>query len=578
MLAFSAVILALVYLYRVEYNPHGLNDFKDHHSAYDDHAIYVDFSAPRLVFIASWSSTLAPLLVSSALFLASFPTAKSILATEQARKETSLPTPFQVSLILRMLLAGGVMTLWEWLYYLIGWKKKRQAQGHTLKAVAAVLITATFLRYIVLSRGACQTLLTPVYSLLVFLADTWLHVTTSSTQFTQISPLPDPPQYSFGLTHNCTTGPSYYCYLRPAATNVFLIDSQASFAVLGNISSTMTVITLGDFTYLGVPDSPSLISTDYRAYTYALRTQCAPITGKCSMFSLDGANTPFYCTKDFQGDVTSIQPWQMTYVADSTFEQNVTYSNNITNPFYFGWAALINSAGDAGPLDYSENPEIVHPIHGGTAFVLGCNTTVYDVSYDSVDGKIARFVVQMSNASLANFVQKPISATSVADPYLQQNAVTASFSNSVQELADKMALSYSKAALSIAAQSFKQAPTEYAQQRTSLLVARVSVAPLFALVGANLLFVVAGIVLLVIALIFRTTEVREAQARLSITGVVAHAFENRHSSQLVKEVEELFEENEGRSSVRVGIERARAGGYVYRVFGDGELVRLQTVT
>lgn len=64
----------------------------------------------------------------------------------------------------------------------------------------------------------------------------------------------------------------------------------------------------------------------------------------------------------------------MVYFTDAArTKPNNIYTNSAQNPYYFGWAALLDFIG-GGTLAY--DGEIVSPLHGGTAFVLFCNTTV----------------------------------------------------------------------------------------------------------------------------------------------------------------------------------------------------------
>ena len=109
--------------------------------------VYVNFSATRLIFIASWSSTAAPLLIGSALVLSSYSAAQTIFRNTQPNNTASLPTPHQLSLVLDMLSCGGVGAIWNWLKYLTGWKKTRYSQGKILVNISAVLVVMTILRY-----------------------------------------------------------------------------------------------------------------------------------------------------------------------------------------------------------------------------------------------------------------------------------------------------------------------------------------------------------------------------------------------------------------------------------------------
>jgi hypothetical protein len=49
----------------------------------------------------------------------------------------------------------------------------------------------------------------------------------------------------------------------------------------------------------------------------------------------------------------------------------------------------------------SHDPDIVEAEHGGFAFVHFCNSTLYDVEYDSTNETITRSVGTLSNASVS---------------------------------------------------------------------------------------------------------------------------------------------------------------------------------
>lgn len=258
----------------------------------------------------------------------------------------------------------------------------------------------------------------------------------------------------------------------------------------------------------------------------------------------------------------------MVYLTDGTMTDNETFSG-IHNPYYFGVAAAVNQqTGTAnGTLNYT-SPEIVQPMHGGIGFVLNCSSTLYDIEYDSVNGTVTRFVKTPSNDSVANIWQQPVDAAGglLVEMNLIQAATLGAYSTSTQELADKVALAYSRSALAIGAQVLESRPALAAQQREEFLVAKVHAAPLFTLIGANLLFVVLGVVLTAVALINSGGEVREVQARLSLKGLVADRFASTVETKGIGHMDDKFEEIGGRGSKRVGIDYAEGSGYSYRVW------------
>jgi hypothetical protein len=197
-----------------------------------------------------------------------------------------------------------------------------------------------------------------------------------------------------------------------------------------------------------------------------------------------------------------------------------------------------------------------------------CTTTLYDIEYDSVNGTVTRFVATASNDSVANAWEGPIEYIS-GDPgasTLKQAAALAIFSTTAQELVDKIALAYSRTALTLGAQVVIRTPVLAVQERQSFLVSRVLAAPLFTLVAANLLFVLFGVVLTGVALKTSGGDVREVQVRLSIIGLVADRFEGQRSRDGVEKMDDYFEEKEGNDSMRVAIDKSDGGGFAYKVW------------
>ena len=221
----------------------------------------------------------------------------------------------------------------------------------------------------------------------------------------------------------------------------------------------------------------------------------------------------------------------------------------------------MNKATDTLPLN---SPEIVGPIHGGMAYVLECNSTVYDVEYDSVNGTITRFDTSKSHDSVANIFKGALGATTVGTDYLKQSASVAVFSESMQELCHKFAMSFNRASLSVGALTLQPNDAIVAQERSIKLVTRIPKAPLYTLVLANMLFVALGIALAVLAIARSGGEVREIQARMSIEGLVVAIFEGRRAKERVESIDDLFEEKYGQESTKVVIHNSAQGGYEYQ--------------
>lgn len=169
---FSALLLGLVYAYRVTPGTSVISDTRTSDTFDEPGVCYVRLSATVLIFIASWSSSLAPLLVGLIMNLASYPISRKYWEDIQ-NQQPDLPTPYQLALVIKFIAASGWGALYRWVQYLVGWRKQRQAQSRILTASASVTLLATILGYVTPSASMrmlaiLQTEIDSIYSLLVF--------------------------------------------------------------------------------------------------------------------------------------------------------------------------------------------------------------------------------------------------------------------------------------------------------------------------------------------------------------------------------------------------------------------------
>ena len=117
MLVLSAGLLRIIYAYRVIQTESDLlfSELSDGVDI-DPSAYLVNYSLTRLITIASWISSVAPLLPGFVMTLLLFPAARRFLRNSQAGQEQSLPTPYQLGLYLQTL-TGSVGSLWQWIKY-----------------------------------------------------------------------------------------------------------------------------------------------------------------------------------------------------------------------------------------------------------------------------------------------------------------------------------------------------------------------------------------------------------------------------------------------------------------------------
>jgi hypothetical protein len=402
------------------------------------------------------------------------------------------------------------------------------------------------------------------------LADTWLHITTSTVSFVNSTPSSSLANYSLALVPGClqhnnsASNHPVDCSLVTSATGIFLVNAPQALTVLNNVSDSITVYNNGPdstYTYLGVPLTESSASHDYTATTFGMKTQCKHAGRACNLIADSGAATIFQCTDAFYGNL-QVGGWQDAYFPDSAMTSNDT-GFGVKNPYYYAMGAMFQTVTNQDIFDSSG--EVVSPVHLGVAFLLSCSIEMYDIEYDSINGTITRFVAKPSNISVANAWQLPIEATGVATTNLQTAAlVAATTATNATDLADQFALSYSKAALGLGAQAVQLAPALAVNERSALLVTRLPKAPLFCLLAANLAFVVLGLVLTYVALTVSGGSVRDVQARLSIAGLVADRFEHGRSTGAAESIEALFAEHRGNSSSVVALEQTPNGSFAYR--------------
>lgn len=145
MLTFSAVLLGLVMKYRVQYTSGPYANLELQGFAYRSGSYYVDLSATFLIFVASWSSSVATIAAGFMTALAAYPIAKKYVGLVERQQTNKLLTPYQLALTIRLLDGGGIGALWEWLKYAIKGKSRRQNQSPALKLTSSVALLGAFL-------------------------------------------------------------------------------------------------------------------------------------------------------------------------------------------------------------------------------------------------------------------------------------------------------------------------------------------------------------------------------------------------------------------------------------------------
>ena len=325
------------------------------------------------------------------------------------------------------------------------------------------------------------------------------------------------------------------------------------------------------YAYLGMPPLPSLDNMDYTATTWAVETKCRLSTQAC-FTSIYGAGARYDCPFAMEGNLVSPGPegsLEHAWFTDSSGKENLTTVTmegrvpSIQNPYYFGAVFHVGTR-LPNPTNFYD-PEVRTGGHGGQLAALFCEANVYDVEYSLVNGTITRFNQKKSNISVTNTMQATYAESRAGNAFMLQEATQAVYNlTSAQKLADQFSLAYSKAALALAASGMVPAYQVEAQRRRTILVARVPKLPLGFLIASNLLLVVLGIVLAVLASIaLRSEGTGEVQARLGLPALIASRFEKEKGEGAVEKIEDLFEERKGVKGRKIVVTRSEVGGWKF---------------
>jgi hypothetical protein len=592
MVILTAVLLGLIAYNQVPQTYSALPGIPDP-LARESSAFLVDFSATRLLAVASWMSTVSSLLPSFAMLLFSYRVARTILNASKEKNTDNLPTPYQLSMLLDVL-SGSIGSLWSWFKYR-GWNKRERVNG-VAKGSIVWLVFVSVLGLVEYQKHVLRaTEMLTSSSYLILIADTWLHATTSTIQILQALPgASSASAFGRGFYSSGCVNDTYPCSVLTGNHGTGLINGAEGFQTLANTSSQNLMLSFlyEDRSYALITDANISQNTGYQAQTFAVTTQCDLISEKCGLSQGSVGGSPFNCSGEFSGSLpnykyfisASANPsWGLAgveFYQDASLTQNFSTVKGAdmaggpftpANPVFIGVYGLVLGFND-GSSALLNSSEFLTTETRGLGFIMGCNMTVYDLEYVWYNGRISVQQMALSNISVVSILTAPF-VTELAN--LANLAQSAAGEDTPGAFMESWTTGFSTMVLGLSAGVMSPRANIVEQARISTLVARVPKAPLAVLVFLALLYAVVGVILAFMAAQAGAGETKNVQGRLSVAGLVAKCFESEDRREgPAKEIQDLFAETEvgarDDQCSKVSIIASDRGGWKYDLITKDE--------
>lgn len=546
MVLLSASLLYIVFNYRVET---GVNMFDKNSTTSnfnDKRHLLVDFSATKLVFLASFLSTLAPLLAGCIMGLMGIIVYHDLQQSSQVSNFPQLPTPYQMSLLIGLIAASYEQLISAFGYL---WSAKRRAKASPVLLYALGVFIMTVL------QGVAVTI-----------TDAYLHVATQTVSITVYSEHALPElELGKGLSAYCVSvdrvknnngDPCTYASNPDFWVLPEVQDGTPESQRIAHDTSTKSTIQLMNSTDLSgtkiavlMPEKSMIPeNTNYMATTFGVASECTLMPPKmCNITRWGdyGLYLSFNCSTQFwgtlgmpvnAGDLENGKPVTpylsflainpsanliYNYFADESLETvyNAADLNasaiqqedatpwpdqDLKNPVYLAFAWRASTGSFAG---YTENGMVnsgsvqVYNDTGYVDYFVKCQVTSYDVTYSFVNGTLNSLDAEKhKNGSVLNMWTGRADYTPTitgSDFLLQDNnlqSVIAGITTSAYEARFGELLSRNALAPIGAFTSGRQVLGQ--QQQRTKLVAKVPKSALGALLACSLLYPILGIVLL----------------------------------------------------------------------------------
>ncbi|KAF1835295.1 hypothetical protein BDW02DRAFT_629709 [Decorospora gaudefroyi] len=589
---------------------------------------YVDFPAASLALVSSGSSTLSFTLIGCIMTMSAYTAAASFLRASEEVDHEGLPSPRQLSTLIKALNAEWVV-LWS-----LAWSKIKEVFWHHGKEGNSFPRSPEVVR-----TGVLVLMVAIIASLLVQAADVYFHIAIESVAFVQMQNVSSETyQFGRGLAPWCLDRPTvsqqqgqknyFGCAITAqptpdnttslAPTNATIIQDMKN--SVSDLHQTLNFTNASGVQHALVGPANADATLDWKASSLGVSTTCSAIPeAACNVSSpISGAKNgqgspimlvPFRCSKptadiDISGNLTSqnTATHMMNfhkYAAESApffgntlvdlddfaqVLQNINSGEDANDVLKNNWNVLVmRKIPSAVQGDFSHLPPSFqsdtriwkHDLLG--AFVLlNCNVTVWDMTYTSINTNITVLAQTPSNGSTAGIASMPGTRFigTLANIFQDESTGPPSRS-SPQTLIQGLELGMSKAYSYALASQLSPRPSLATQTRFSHVVTRLPVSALWLLVTANLCYALLGLVVAGLAVGRSGTEgvvVGQVKIRLGVEGLVAALFDRGRFEQPAARCEEdLFEEGRAGGGVKkIAITGMEAGGFWFALYRRGE--------
>ncbi len=557
-----------------------------------DQDYFVNYSATRLVFISSLSSTLALALIPVSMTLFAYLAAFKLQKASSTGKLNNLPSPFQFELTIR-LLGGNTTDLYRYLKYILTHRRKRLAAVPMLNSTALMLA-------LMLMLAICITVV-----------DALLHIGTSTVQYHNTLLYPDTdfnpgrrlPTVCWNITELSPYG--YSCNYNPGGSGAAptFDNSTEAYLTLGN-QSTRNIVRLADDGKTAIITPPAFPSTGvhFEAQSYASATTCETVTNRCKPhFNGEGGcdacqSWAYNCTPaaaglrlsgNFSGS-TGIGYGQSGFPIVTEFFNTSSKTGNLSASPVKGevWFSVLfvlpagtdeglqgedTATTEDGSMLYDPAKDLVADTYGNIYGIISCTTTLSEVTYSmGIDGSIYNTTTKPMNDTAA-LPFYDIWSQGFGDANIGSGInLAAASAESPEDLAYQVGRVFDRTILGLTAGALPDRQAVGIFQTGTKQVAKVPIAEFVALIVLNLVLPVVGFILGVWAWILCARHgVRDVQARLGIGALVAGLFENEKFNDTAAKVEDLFAETRGLSTARVAVEsREKGAGQVFVAVAD----------